>query len=140
MAQVNQQKLEQMKRLVLATVATFFASTTLAETITYNCKMTQRDDFGWIAPGYVFRVDAENGTALIADNPEWIGVKFKNRGKKGYRMVWNRMARASAGGNLSVRYQANLNPADNSLKVRMAFINVNAANKPYGLGTCSLEE
>jgi hypothetical protein len=129
-----------MKRLILAGVATLFASAALAETITYNCKMTKRDEGGWVAPEYFFRIDAENGTASIADNPEWIGVKFKDRGNKGYRLVWNRMARATAGGNLSVRYQANLNPADNSVKVRMAFINVNAANKPYGVGTCTAQK
>lgn len=128
-----------MKRLLLASIATVFAQSAFAESVTYNCKMTKLDSHGWIAPQYVFRVDAENGTAQLADNPEWIGTQFKDRGGKGYRMIWKRSARASAGGNLTVRYQANLNPADNSVKVRMAFVSVNAANKPYGVGTCRAE-
>lgn len=130
---------EKMKYLTLAFLAAVTASGAAAAPVTYNCKMTKQDSHGWIAPEYAFQIDSESGTAKVADRPEWIGTSFKNRGKKGYRISWYRTARASAGGNVRVRYQANLNPSDNVVKVRMAFVTVSAANKPYGVGTCRAE-
>ncbi|WP_120633183.1 hypothetical protein [Ruegeria sp. EL01] len=102
--------------------------------------MTKQDSRGWIAPEYAFRVDAENKAAQVAINPEWLATRFKDRGAKGYRLSWNRTMTASAGGNLRVRYQANLNPTKNSVTVRMAFVSTNASNKPYGVGTCRVEK
>ena len=102
--------------------------------------MTKQDSHGWIARDYAFQVDADAGSALVADRSDWMSTKFKNRGSKGYRINWTRTARATAGGNLRVRYQANLNPNDNSVKVRMAFVTVNALNKPYGVGSCKVKE
>ncbi|WP_170359105.1 hypothetical protein [Ruegeria arenilitoris] len=128
-----------MKYLSIVALAAFFAHGAMAETVTYNCKMTKQDSHGWIARSYAIQVDAEDGWAKVASRPEWIDTKYKSRGNKGVRMVWTETRRASAGGNLRVKYQANLNPADNSLKVRMSFVSTNAANKPYGLGTCSVE-
>ncbi len=110
-----------------------------ASPITYACKMTKVDGRGWIAPAYLFQVDSEQGTAQVVDKPEWIDTRFKNRGSKGYRMSWNLTSKTSQGPNVRVRYQANLDPQDNSVKVRMAFVNVNAANKPYGTGSCKVE-
>ncbi|MEX0308191.1 MAG: hypothetical protein AB3N12_12480 [Ruegeria sp.] len=127
-----------MKRLFLTIAAILFAQTATAENITYLCKMTKQDSHGWIAPEYAFQVDREGGTAKVAVRPEWMDASFKDRGSKGYRLVWRRNARASAGGNVRVRYQANLNPNDNIVKIRMAFANVGAVNKPYGVGTCQV--
>ncbi|WP_299076278.1 hypothetical protein [uncultured Ruegeria sp.] len=129
-----------MKYLTLAFITTFFAQGALAETVNYSCTMTKRDSHGWIAKEYAFRVDAENKAALVADNPEWLATRFKDRGAKGYRLSWNRTMTASAGGNLRVRYQANLNPTKKSVTVRMAFVSTNASNKPYGTGTCLIQK
>ncbi len=129
-----------MKHLTLAFLTLFVAQSASAATATYLCKMTKLDGHGWIAPEYAFQVDADKKTAMVADSPDWVEARLKNRGAKGYRMTWSVTRQASAGGNLRVRYQANLNPADNSVKVRMAFVSVNASNKPYGVGTCSLEK
>ncbi|SDW25154.1 hypothetical protein SAMN05444358_101322 [Ruegeria halocynthiae] len=135
----NHDKLDKMKRFLLTIAAAFFAQTAAAENITYVCKMTKQDSHGWIAPEYAFKVDPESDSAKVADRPEWIETRFKNRGSKGYRMVWHKNARLSAGGNARVRYQAYLNPKGNVVKVRMSFANMNAANKPHGVGTCRVE-
>ncbi len=45
----------------------------------------------------------------------------------------------AAGGNVRVRYQANQDPTDNTIKVRMAFLQGNFLNKPYGVGTCAAQ-
>ncbi|KIC42273.1 hypothetical protein RA27_02500 [Ruegeria sp. ANG-R] len=129
-----------MKRPFLTIAAVLFAQTATAENVTYLCKMTKQDSHGWIAPEYAFQVDPESGKAKAADSPEWMDASFKNRGSKGYRLVWRRNARLSAGGNARVRYQANLNPADNAVRISMAFANMNAANKPYGVGTCQVQK
>lgn len=128
-----------MKHSVLAFLFLVIAQPVFADTTSYLCTMTKRDAHGWIAPQYAFRIDPDGGTAMVADKPEWIATRFKNRGSSGYRISWNLTKRASAGGNLRVRYQANLNPADSTIKVRMAFVSIDAANKPYGVGTCVVE-
>ncbi len=112
----------------------------MADTTVYLCRMTKQDSHGWIAPEYAFQIDPDSGTAKVADRPEWVETRFKNRGAKGYRLSWNRTAPTVEGPNLRVRYQANLDPSDNSVKVRMAFVSVNAANRPYGVGTCAIEK
>ncbi len=69
---------------------------------------------------------------------DWAKAKLKDRGAKGYRVIWNLDQKMAAGGNVRVRYQANLKTSDNTVTVRMAFLQGNFANKPYGAGTCSV--
>lgn len=45
----------------------------------------------------------------------------------------------AAGGNVRVRSQANLKTSDKSVTVRMAFLQGNFANKPSGVGICSVQ-
>ena len=126
-------------KLAAAFALSLAAQAASASPVNYVCKMTQVDGRGWIAPVYLFQVDSEKGTAQVVDKPEWIDARFKNRGAKGYRMSWNLTSKTTEGPNVRVRYQANLDPKDNSIKVRMAFANVGAANKPYGTGKCETE-
>ncbi len=134
------EKMEQMRSIVLAILAAFFAQSSFAETVTYNCKMTKQDAHGWIAPGYVFRIDPKASAVMAASSyQDWTQARFKDRGNRGYRLIWNIDESMSAGGNVRVRYQANLKPSDNTVTVRMAFLQGNFANKPYGVGACSIE-
>lgn len=129
-----------MKHLTFALLTLFGAHAASAETVTYACDMTKLDSHGWIAPEYIFQVDTASASAKTSSNfNDWTDASFKNRGSKGYRLNWNLTLPASAGGNLRVRYQANLNPTDNSVRVRMAFVSTNASNKPYGTGTCKVQ-
>lgn len=129
-----------MKHLTFAFLTLFGAHAAAAESVTYVCDMTKLDGHGWIAPEYMFQVDAATGSAMAASNHnDWTNANFKNRGSKGYRMNWSLTLPASAGGNLRVRYQANLDPKKNSVKVRMAFVSTNASNKPYGTGICKVQ-
>ncbi|KIC44005.1 MAG: hypothetical protein AB3N07_07310 [Ruegeria sp.] len=129
-----------MKHLSFALLTLFGAHAAAAESVTYACDITKLDGHGWIAPEYFFQVDVATGSAKVASNHhDWTNARFKNRGTKGYRMNWNLTLPASAGGNLRVRYQANLDPTDNSVKLRMAFVTTNASNKPYGTGTCKVQ-
>lgn len=119
----------------------FFAKTAFAETITYNCKMTKRYSYGWVADEYAFRVDMNNKSAMAAStHHDWMETRFRDRGAKGYRMSWNVSQLATGAGNIRARYQANLNPKDNSVSVRVAFVTIDAANSPYGVGKCSVAE
>ena len=127
-----------MKRYLLTIAALAFSQTATAETVTYVCKMTKQDAHGWIAPEYGFQIDTDQASALAASSHhEWAKAKFKDRGAKGYRIVWNLDQKMVAGGNVRVRYQANLKTSDNTVAVRMAFVQGNFANKPFGVGTCS---
>ncbi|WP_299894275.1 hypothetical protein [uncultured Ruegeria sp.] len=129
---------DKMKRLFLIVTAAVLAQTATAETVTYHCKMTKQDAHGWIAPEYAFRIDPATASAMAATSyQDWAKAKFKDRGAKGYRVIWNLDQKMVAGGNARVRYQANLKPSDNTVAVRMAFVQGNFANKPFGVGTCS---
>ncbi|NOD62914.1 MULTISPECIES: hypothetical protein [unclassified Ruegeria] len=129
-----------MKRFLLTIAALAFAQTAAAETVTYVCKMTKQDAHGWIAPEYGFKIDTAQASAQAASSyQEWEAAQFKDRGAKGYRVVWNLDQTMAAGGNVRVRYQANLKPSDKSVTVRMAFLHGNFANKPFGVGTCSVQ-
>ncbi|MEO1110253.1 MAG: hypothetical protein AAFX90_20265 [Pseudomonadota bacterium] len=130
-----------MKHLTIALFTLIGTQVAATESINYVCKMTKQDSHGWIASEYSFRIDPAATSAMAASSyQDWAEAKFKNRGSKGYRLVWNIDETMAAGGNVRVRYQANLNPSDNSVKVRMAFLQGNFANKPYGIGTCSLNK
>lgn len=136
----NQDQVDIMKKLFLTIAAVMIAQTAAAETVAYRCKMTKQDAHGWISPEYAFQIDPATASARAAStHQDWEQAKFKNRGAKGYRMSWNVDARMSAGGNVRVRYQANLNPSDNTVKVRMSFLQGNFLNKPYGVGTCQVK-
>ncbi|NVO55701.1 hypothetical protein HW561_07860 [Rhodobacteraceae bacterium B1Z28] len=126
-----------MKYLSTIALAAFFANGAIAETVTYNCKMTKQDSHGWIAKEYAFQVDADTGKAKATSSfQDWTDGKLKNRGAKGYRIIWSRTERMSAGGDARVRYQANLNPDKNTVAVRMAFVHGSFTNKPSGVGMC----
>ncbi len=130
-----------MKHLTFALFAFIGTQVAAAESINYVCKMTKQDSHGWIAPEYAFRIDPDATSAMAASSyQDWAKAQFKNRGSKGYRLVWNLDETMAAGGNVRVRHQANLDPSDNSVKVRMAFLHGNFANKPYGVGSCSLSQ
>ncbi|UUV04936.1 MULTISPECIES: hypothetical protein [Ruegeria] len=134
----NHSQPDKMKRLFLIVAAAVLAQTAAAETVTYHCKMTKQDAHGWIAPEYAFQIDPAATSAMAATSyQDWAKAKFKNRGAKGYRIIWNLDQKMAAGGNVRVRYQANLKPSDNTVAVRMAFVQGNFANKPFGVGTCS---
>ncbi len=134
----NHTQVDKMKRLLPIAVAALLAQTAAAETVTYHCKMTKQDAHGWIAPEYAFRIDPAASSAMAATSyQDWAKAKFKDRGAKGYRIIWNLDQKMVAGGNVRVRYQANLKTTDNTVAVRMAFVQGNFANKPFGVGTCS---
>jgi hypothetical protein len=129
-----------MKYLTLAFITTFFAQGALAETVNYSCTMTKQDSHGWIAKEYAFQIDEAAKTAKAASSfQDWAEARFKNRGSKGYRLSWNLTERMAAGGDMRVRYQANLKTSDNTVTVRMAFVHADFANKPFGSGVCTIK-
>ncbi|WP_299982528.1 hypothetical protein [uncultured Ruegeria sp.] len=109
-----------------------------AETVTYNCMMTKQDGHGWIAPEYAFQIDSASGASEAASSyHDWAEAKLKDRGAKGYRILWNITAPLLDGTKQRVKYQANLNAQNDTVKVRMSWANANYTNKPFGVGTCS---
>ncbi len=73
-----------------------------------------------------------------SNNHDWTNAQLKDRGAKGYRVFWNITAPLSDGTQQRVKYQANLNPQQETVKVRMSWAHANYTNKPYGVGTCAV--
>ncbi|WP_058280664.1 hypothetical protein [Ruegeria denitrificans] len=67
-----------------------------------------------------------------AENQDKKGQPWLDRSASAYRIIWNRTERMAAGGNVRVRYQANWNPNQNTIDIRMAFVHGNFSNKPKG--------
>ncbi len=124
--------------LAILFVGMMTAQTAFAETVTYKCTMTKQDKHGWIAPEYAFRVDSASAQAQAESSQhDWTEAQLKNRGAKGYRIFWNITAPLSDGTKQRVKYQANLDAKNKTVKVRMSWAHANYSNKPYGVGTCN---
>lgn len=124
-------------RFLMFAAASVFAQAALADGTTYHCKVKGRD--GWIAPEYQFRIDPSTQTAqVVSGYHDWMDASLSVRGNDTYRVIWNVTLQSSEGQDIRMRYQANLDPAKNKIKVRGSFVNVSAANKPYGTGNCAI--
>ncbi|CUH48822.1 hypothetical protein [Ruegeria atlantica] len=129
-----------MKASLTAIAAmTVSAQSVLAGTVEYKCEITKPDGHGWIAPEYNFQVDTDTREAkVVSCHHDWTSAQLKVKKSGEYRMFWNVTLRSSEGQNLRMKYQANLNSAKNTVKVRASFAHTSAANKPYGSGVCSV--
>ncbi|MBO9444624.1 hypothetical protein [Ruegeria sp. R14_0] len=128
-------------KVSLAAVAAVILSTqsALAGTVEYKCEITRPDSHGWIAPEYYFQVDTDTRAAkVVSRHHDWTSAKLKVKNNGQYRMLWNVSLRSSEGQSLRMKYQANLDPEQNTVKVRASFGTVSASNKPYGSGVCSV--
>lgn len=126
-----------MKNLIYLFTTTLLAQSVAAAPVTYNCTMTKQDSLGWITPEYAFRIDAASGKAeAISNNHDWTEAKLKDRGAKGYRIFWSITAPLTDGTKQRVKYQANLNPQNETVRIRMSWAHANYTNKPFGVGNC----
>ncbi|WP_170338474.1 hypothetical protein [Ruegeria arenilitoris] len=125
-------------RLILFLAAVLTAQAAAASPTAYKCTITKKDSHGWVAPEYAFQIDPEAGTAQAASNyHDWTNAQLRDRGAKGYRMIWNVTLKSTEGQAIRMRYQAN-SATDGGLKVSGSFVNVGASNKPYGTGRCEV--
>ncbi|WP_037310076.1 hypothetical protein [Ruegeria halocynthiae] len=128
-----------MKKIILACVAALSVQTAWADTVEYKCNITKPDSHGWIAPEYHFQIDADTGQAkVVSGHHDWTKAKLKVKKGNEYRVLWNVTLRSSEGQNLRMKYQANFDAAKTTVRVRASFSHINASNKPYGSGVCSV--
>lgn len=128
-----------MKIVLLAVSAAFFAHTASTEELTYACNMSNRDHYNWIAPEYRFVIDTEAGGAQVASNHhDWTPASLKVRRDKDYRVLWNVTLPTAQNQDIRMKYQANLDVENNTIRVRASFAHLSASNKPFGTGACNI--
>ncbi|MDA7963337.1 hypothetical protein [Ruegeria sp.] len=111
-----------------------------ASTATYECKITKESGLGWVPPDYSFQINTAGRDAKVHSNyHDWTDAKYKLRNDGEYRILWNVTLRASDGQNLRMKYQANLDTKQNTVRIRASFANTSASNKPFGTGSCVLK-
>ena len=132
-----------MKNIFAAVILALSASAAVADVVTYDCSL-HRLEKGWISERVILSVDAEEKRARAYDayihdieaRPK--DVKFKTTRKGEYRMLWKMKVTASNGQRVYVNYTATLNPETRQLNLIARFPQVNATNRPKGIGPCKI--
>ncbi|MBO9435486.1 hypothetical protein J7394_14805 [Ruegeria sp. R13_0] len=129
-----------MKQLFLALSIFAFAQAANAETTTFDCAVRDRDGSGWIAPRYIFVVDKENGAAqTVSGHNDVLPAVFKIDRKNRYSLSWQIELKEISGKTVRINYNARIDPSNDKIKLRGNWVNANFVNKPYGVGTCSVQ-
>lgn len=135
-----------MKAAAIALAFAIAAGSAQAGIVNYECDLHSMEAQGWIPPVVLLSIDADGKRARAYDgairaNNETKGlnlrqpmdtcVKFTRKGE--YRMQWsiNVTARKTR-----VSYTATLDPKTNKLQMIARFPQVNALNRPSGIGSC----
>jgi len=133
-----------MKIPTIVLVMSFIATSAHAAVTSYDCSLHSMEAQGWIPDRVILSIDPEAKRARAYDGyihhvqEEPKDVKFKTTRKGEYRLNWKLNVPVSDGGELYVSYTATLNPKTNKLNMIARFPQVNATNRPSGIGPCKI--
>lgn len=133
-----------IKKLSLAAGFLFsLSSTAMSDVITYDCDLHKYEP-GWVSDKVIVSIDAEEKRARVYDafihhiDGVPMDVKFKTTRNGEYRLLWKKRIPEKSGQSIYVSYTGTLNPETQEMKLIARFPQVNAINRPKGIGPCKI--